>query len=183
MAHGAQRAAAAGRARKKGSVGTVGVAGIVGVALRGYAARGVFRSLSDGTRHAARTTFTLLWHHGLTFRFVVDQAESTVAFPALLPAVPARSAMARELKAFLEPFQTAAVPEHRRIDPRKARLQLTFRGGAASLGLVVKNREFEYATRRLVHLAQEVYLVFLPDGPYDDYRIEKLGLDPDTVWA
>ena len=32
--------------------------------------------------------------------------------------------------------------------------------------------------RRLVHIAHEIYMVFLPDGPYQDYRVEKLGLDP-----
>lgn len=151
--------------------------------LRGYAGRGVFRSISDGEQHVSKTSFTMVWHHGLAFRFVLDSSAGTVAFPALLPAVPARSSMAKELKAFLNQFQTSEVPSHRRIDPAKARLQVTFRGGTVSLALVVKNREFEYATRRLVHLAQEVFMVFLPDGPYYDYRIEKLGLDPDTVWA
>jgi hypothetical protein len=125
----------------------------------------------------------MVWHHGLVFRFVLDPSAGTVAFPALLPAVPARSPMARELRSFLNQFETAAVPPHRRIDPARARLRVTFRGGTAGLALVVKNREFEYATRRIVHLAQEVFMVFLPDGPYYDYRVEKLGLDPDTVWA
>ena len=151
--------------------------------LRGYAGRGVFRSISDGERHAGKTSFTMVWHHGLVFRFVLDPSAGVVAFPALLPAVPARSPMARELRAFLNQFETAAVPSHRRIDPARARLRVTFRGGIVALALVVKNREFEYATRRIVHLAQEVFMVFLPDGPYYDYRVEKLGLDPDTVWA
>jgi hypothetical protein len=151
--------------------------------LRGYAGRGVFRSISDGEPRGACTSFTMVWHHGLVFRFVLDAAAGIVAFPALLPAVPARSPMATELRAFLDQFQTAGVPPHRRIDPAKAQLRLTFRGGMVSLALVVKNGEFEYATRRLVHLAQEVFMVFLPDGPYYDYRVEKLGLDPDTVWA
>jgi hypothetical protein len=49
------------------------------------------------------------------------------------------------------------------------------------VGLSVRNGEFEYCTRRLVHLAQEVFMVFLPDGPYDAYRIDKLGLDPNVA--
>jgi hypothetical protein len=149
--------------------------------LREYAGRGVFRSLSDGERRGSRTTFTMVWHHGLIFRFVLDTAAGTVAFPALLPGVPARSSMARELQGFLEQFQTRDVPVHRRIDPAKARLHVAVRGGSASLALSVRNRQFEYATRRLVHLAQEVFMVFLPDGPYADYRVEKLGVNPDIA--
>lgn len=151
--------------------------------LRDYAGRGVFRSVSDGDRRAGTTSFTMVWHHGLVFRFVLDCSAATVSFPALLPGVPARSSMAKELKAFLGRFQTDDVPAHRRIDSTKARLRISIQSGTVSLALVVRNSEFEYATRRLVHLAQEVFMVFLPDGPYYDYRIEKLGLDPDTVWA
>ena len=91
--------------------------------------------------------------------------------------------MAKELKAFLGRFQTDEVPLHRRVDAEKASLRIVIRGDSVSVALVVKNNEFEYATRRLVHLAQEVFMVFLPDGPYSDYRIEQLGLDPDSVWA
>jgi len=25
--------------------------------------------------------------------------------------------------------------------------------------------------------------VFLPDGPYHEYRVEQLGVDPEAVWA
>ena len=151
--------------------------------LKDYAGRGVFRSISDGDRRAGKTTFTMVWHHGRVFHFVLDCTAGTVSFPELLPGVPARSSMARELKAFLGRFETADAPPHRRIDSTRARLRIRNRRGSISLALVVKKGEFEYATRRLVHLAQEVFMVFLPDGPYYDYRIAKLGLDPDTVWA
>jgi hypothetical protein len=155
----------------------------VGDVLRDYAGRRVFRSISEGERRAGKTTFSMVWHHGRTFRFVLDCTARKVSFPGLLPGVPPRSSMARELKAFLGQFQTDQVPPHRRIDSRKAALRILVRGNNVSVALIVKNNEFEYSTRRLVHLAQEVYMVFLPDGPYSDYRIETLGLDPDNVWV
>jgi hypothetical protein len=151
--------------------------------LKDYASRGVFRSFHEEPHRAGRTSFTMLWHHDRTFTCVLDLPRRTVSFPALLPGVPARSSMAKELKAFLGRFQTAAVPPHRRIDPAKARLEVGIRAGSVSLALIVVHGEFEYAARRLVHLAQEVFLVFLLDGPYYDYRVEKLGLDPDSVWT
>jgi hypothetical protein len=151
--------------------------------LRGYAERGVFRSFSEGQRRGGTTTFQMVWHHGRLFRFALDTTGGLVSFPTLLPEVPPRSPMQRDLKAFLRSFETDEVPPHRRIDPAKARLRITRRAGGLSVALAVKNGEFEYCTRRLVHLAQEVFLVFLPDGPYYEYRVEKLGLDPNVAWA
>ena len=156
---------------------------VVSQVLKGYAERGVFRSFGEGARRGPRTTYQMVWHHGRTFQFVFDSAAGVVAFPALLPDVPARSPMLKELKAFLHRFETDDVPEHRRIDSTKARLQVTRRVGGVSLALVVKRGELEYCTRRIVHLAQEVFMVFLPDGPYYEYRVEKLGLDPNVAWA
>jgi hypothetical protein len=156
---------------------------VVTDALKGYAERGVFRGLSNPQRRGKTTAFTMLWHHGRRFHFVLDETAGTVSFPDLLPGVPARSPMFKELKAFLHQFETDAVPDHRRIDPKKGRLKVLPRGGDVSVTLTVKNGEWEYCTRRLVHLAQEVYMVFLHDGPYSDYRVAQLGIDPESVWA
>lgn len=155
---------------------------MVGALLTEYAARGVFRGVGDGERRRGKTTFTLRWHYDRQIRLVLDPQAATVCFPALLPEAPARSPMVRELKAFLRRFETDDVPPHRRIDPAKGRLRVAVRAGNVSLGLVVLDDETEYCTRRLVHLAHEVFMVFLPDGPYDAYRVEKLGLDPERAW-
>jgi hypothetical protein len=156
---------------------------VVTETLKGYAERGVFRGLSNPQRRGKTTAFTMLWHHGRRFRFVADEAAAIVSFPELLPGVPARSPMLKELKSFLHQFETPQVPDHRRIDPKKARLKVAARAGSVSVALTIRNAEWEYGTRRLVHLAQEVFMVFLHDGPYSDYRVAQLGLDPESVWA
>jgi hypothetical protein len=151
--------------------------------LRGYVDRGVFRSLGAGTPRGPQTTFTIVWHHGRAFRLIVDRTARTVAFPAVLPAIPSRSPMLGELRRFTRQFSSAELPPHRRVDPARGRLRLTSRRGGVSLALTVVRGEWEYCTRRLVHIAHEIYMVFLPDGPYQDYRVEILGLDPDAVWT
>lgn len=151
--------------------------------LRGYAERGVFRSFSQTDQRGGKTTFNVLWHHGRVFRLVVDTTAQTISFPALLPDVPAGSPMLKELKAYLHQFETTEVPIHRRIDPANARLQVTKRAGNVALTLVVKRRQYEYCARRLVNLAHEVFMIFLPDGPYYEYRVQKLGVDPELVWS
>lgn len=151
--------------------------------LADYARRGFFHAVSGGERGRGRTTFTILWHHGRSFRFVFDPARRVVSFPALLPGAPARSPMVKELKAFLGSFATDEVPPHRRLEPDKVRLRVAARAGTVSLALTSLDGDLEYAVRRIVNLAHEVFMVFLPDGPYDLYRVEHLGLDPDRAWA
>ena len=161
----------------------VNPAGAIEAILRGYVERGVFRSLGPGIPRGTQTAFTIVWHHGRTFRLIVDRAARTVSFPAVLPAIPARSAMLGELRRFTRQFTSADLPPHRRVDSAKGRLRLAARPSGVTLSLTVVRGEWEYSTRRLVHIAHEIYMVFLPDGPYQDYRVEKLGLDPDAVWT
>jgi len=151
--------------------------------LRGYAERGVFRSFSQADRRGGKTTFNVLWHHGRVFRLVVDTTAHTVSFPALLPDVPAGSPLFTDLEAYLHQFETKAVPVHRRIDPAKARLCIARRSGNVAVSLAVKRGQYAYCAKRLVNLAHEVFMVFLPDGPYYDYRVQKLGVDPEVVWS
>lgn len=161
----------------------VNPAGVAETVLRGYVDRGVFRSLGAPAPRGAQTAFTLVWHHGRSFRLIVDRTARTVSFPAVLPAIPARSPMLGELRRFTRQFTSADLPPHRRVDPAKGHLRLTSRPAGVSLSLTVVRGEWEYCTRRLVHIAHEIYMVFLPDGPYQEYRVEKLGLDPDAVWT
>ena len=127
--------------------------------------------------------FWLLWHSNRIFELVLDAEKDTLRIRTLLPRVPVRSPMYRELKAFVNSFFSDERPDHRRIDAKRARLRPTNRRGTVSLTLTFRNGEYDYGTRRLVHLVQEIFLSFLADGPYIDYRVENLGLDPDRQWA
>ncbi len=158
-------------------------AGAIETILRGYVERGVFRSLGPGIPRGTQTVFAIVWHHGRTFRLIVDRAARTVSFPAVMPAIPARSSMLGELRRFTRQFTSGGLPPHRRVEPAKGRLRLASRRAGVSLSMTVLRGEWEYCTRRLVHIAHEIYIVFLPDGPYQDYRVEKLGVDPDAVWT
>lgn len=145
----------------------------VGEVLRDYARRGVFRDFTESNMRIGRIVFRMLWHDQRTYRFVFDREASELSFPALLPGVTARSPRFRELKLFLRsysipestpesiPEPAQELPEHRRLDPRKGELRLFVRHGALTLGVAVKNGEYEYCTRRMVQLAQDVLTMFL----------------------
>ena len=121
------------------------------------------------------------WHRDQLFELVVDAQKRTLRFPLVLPAVPVQSEMYRELRAFVAERQGESVPEHRRIDPAKSAVQVGNRGGTVSITLTAVDEDYDYATRKLVNLVHEIYLVFLYDGLYYDYLVETFDLDPDRM--
>jgi hypothetical protein len=147
--------------------------------LEGYAAKAVFRGFGAHPQAAGKAAYRMIWHHDRPFELLLDIPKKTLRFPAVLPGVPARSPMYRELQAFLKVRQTAEMPEHRRVNPAKARIALSNQRGAVSLKLTVKDGDFDYATRKIIHIAHEIFMIFLVDGPYFEYMVEQLGLDPD----
>ena len=153
--------------------------GLVTSILEGYAEKAVFRAFSAHPKRGGKVTYKMVWHYDRPFELLLDVPAKTLQFPAVLPGVPARSAMYRELQAFLKVRQSADTPEHRRVDPAKARLVSTNQRGAVSLKLTVKDGDFDYATRKLIQIVHEIFMVFLVDGPYFEYLVEQLGLDPD----
>ena len=121
----------------------------------------------------------MIWHHDRPFEMLLDVPNKTLQFPDVLPGVPARSAMYRELRAFLQARQSQEMPEHRRVNPAKARLAVGNKRGAVSVTVTVKDGDFDYAARKIIHIVHEIFLIFLVDGPYFEYMVEHLGLDED----
>jgi hypothetical protein len=152
---------------------------LVTAILEGYAEKAVFRGFSAHPSGNGKATYRMVWHFDRPFELLLDVPGKTLRFPAVLPGVPARSAMYRALRAFLKLRQTDAMPEHRRVDSAKARVTSTNARGAVSLKLTVKDGDFDYAARKTIHVVHEIFMVFLVDGPYYEYMVEQLGLDPD----
>ena len=164
--------------------------------LEGYAERGVFRGFSrgpgsnrkgsnrkSGNRKSSsrKASFRLLWHRDRLFELILDLDRHTLRFPLVLPHVDAKSTMYQKLKEFLKSRQSEEMPQHRRIDTRKARVQSVNRGGNVAVILTIQDGDYEYGARKLVHLVHEIFLVFLVDGPYYESMVETFGLDPDGI--
>jgi hypothetical protein len=147
--------------------------------LEGYAEKAVFRGFSTHPGTKGQATYRMVWHHDRPFEMFLDAGEKTLRFPGVLPGGPARSPMYRELQAFLKVRQSAQVPEHRRVNPAKARLAVGNQQGNVSVTVTAKDADFDYATRKIIQMVHEIFLTFLVDGPYFEYMVEHLGLDPD----
>lgn len=149
--------------------------------LENYAQRGIFRGFSRGPAASGKASFRMTWHRDRQFELILDVARKTLRFPLVLPDVPARSEMFREFEAFVASRFSAELPPHRRMDSRKIEIRPASRSGNVSLTLTVLDGDFEYATRMLIHLVHEIFLVFLYDGKYYDYLVETFDLDPDRL--
>ncbi len=152
---------------------------IVASALEEYAARGIFRGFSRGPVAGGKAAFKIVWHYGCTFELIFDSTRNAIRFPYVLENVPADSSMYEEFKEFLRSRQSPELPDHRRIDRGKVEIRPYNRGGTISLRFKAKDGDVEYGVRRMVNLVNEIFLVFLPDGPYSEYLVETFDLDPE----
>jgi hypothetical protein len=143
-------------------------------ALKAYADRGVFRGFSATPAARGRVEYEFLWLTRRPMRAVFDSRASTLAFPALLPSLPADAA--REVKALVS-RSGRAVPAHKRIDARKARVAGAMRGGAFSLTVTVKGDNHAYAASRALNLINELFVELQASHPA--YLIETFGFSTE----
>jgi hypothetical protein len=146
--------------------------------LQAYADRGVFRGPLSETRSAQSVRYRVRWHRNREFDLILDRARHNARALEVLPSIPARSPMYREFKEFLASFQDGSRPKHRSVDAKKVEVKPVNRSGSVSIRLNVRNGDYAYAIEKLLTLIHETYLGFL-NGPYDHYRVEALGADPD----
>lgn len=159
-------------------VGTRERLAIVAFALENYAQRGVFRGFSQDLR-PTKAVFRLLWHRERVFELTFESNKNTLRFSQVLPNVDA--AMFRDLQEFIRLRFLPELPDHRRIDPDKVQVQPTRRNGNVALTLLILDGDDEYAVCKFIHLVHEIFLTFLLDGRYYDYKVENFDLDPDHI--
>ena len=146
-----------------------------------YAERGVFRSFSEIPAAGSAVRFRFQWFRDVAFVVEFRPRTRTLAFVDLLPEVPARSAMDRDLRAFVKGRTARAVPEHRRVDVRKMTAACRNRGGRISIVITLKDRHAEYGVRRAVNLVQEILMDFLNDDRFTQYQVAHFSLDPELA--
>jgi hypothetical protein len=159
---------------------------VIGEVLKSYSDRGFLRGVGAGRRgRGEQVDYSIRWHYNRVVTVRLDPVSCVVSMPKLLPEVPANSAMYANFRKFIHSFASCKSqrPAHRRVDPSKASLTCGNRSGYVSLSLRVLDHDMEYGARKLINVAQEVFVCFLRDGPYYDYRVEYLGLDPDGGWG
>jgi hypothetical protein len=130
----------------------------VGAVLQDYTNRGVFQHYRIEPRKNG-IDFHFGWLYGQPFTLGCEPKQRRLSLVDLLPNVEANSMMHREIKAWLKHRAAADVPEHRRVDPARARTALRLRGGTLSLALEAGSEsDYEYCTRKIINLTHEFFL-------------------------
>lgn len=142
----------------------------VRASLQGYADRGVFRGFSESK--PGQFKFVWLIQHQMELH--LDAAKHELRFKHLLPGVTARSPLYAELKQFIAERHDHALPEHRRVDRRRAEVACSNRSGFVSLTLTVKKSQYEYGVNRLVNLVHELFLHLREHHP--EYLMENFNV-------
>jgi hypothetical protein len=138
--------------------------------LQVYADRGVFRGFSE----VRDGHFRFVWLMRRQMELNVDTSKQMLRFRQLLPGVPASSKMYAELKSFIRQRHDRELPDHRRIDRRRAEVSCTNRGGFVSVSLKVKNNQYAYGVNRVVNLVHELF-IHLRDA-YPEYMAENFDV-------
>ena len=133
--------------------------------LQAYADRRVFSGFSEGRPVAGRHRFRFSWLGTEPLTLDYTPSSGTFVFRALLPSVPARSRLFSDLDAFVAGRASTRLPEHRRIDRRRARVRCVAARGAVSLELVATRNFHDYGVNRVVNLVHEVFLYLQEHRP------------------
>ncbi len=154
---------------------------LVDVILRTYAEKGVFTGYARLKHSTSAAQYRIRWFYSRPMDVSLDRKRQTISLPEFLPSVDLQPVLVRDLRAFLRGM--SELPEHRRLDETRAELSLRRKGNALTLAVRSLDGDLEYACRKLVHIANEVLLVFLSSHLYDQYKIDGLGVDPETIWG
>jgi hypothetical protein len=123
--------------------------------------------------------YRMQWHKDRFYDLLFDTGKGSLRFPVVLPKVSRE--MYEAFKKFVASRQNDEMLEHRRIDPQKVRISCSLKNGNVSLLFTAKDKDFEYATKKLINLMHEVFMVFLRDGLYYEYLIETFDIDRDQL--
>lgn len=143
-------------------------------ALQRYADRGVFRGLSVRRGAAGRQEFRFTWLVPQSFTLAYEPRSGALTFRNLLPGAGRDTALSRELKAMVQDHTGRAVPAHRRIDQRRARVTCWVRRGHLSIALTVRGPHHEYAVQKGLNLVNAMFMLL--HSTYPDYLVTYFGL-------
>ena len=134
----------------------------------------MFRGFRAVPETGGRVAYEFFWLTRKPMRAVFDR-RGALSFPALLPQAP--RSIAAEMKAMVAARSTAAVPAHKRIDSRRARLEAASRKGNLSLSVDIRGRNQAYAVSKALNLVNEMFVALHEAHP--DYLVEHFGISQE----
>jgi hypothetical protein len=146
----------------------------VTAALQQYADRGVFRGFRASSEGRGRIGYQFLWLTRRPMHASVDR-RGVLAFPAVLPQAP--QVIVAQLKSMVAERSTKSVPDHKRLDGRRAKFACTVRKGDFSLSVAIRGGNHEYAVSKALNLVNEMF-VALHEG-HPEYPVQHFGISQE----
>ena len=106
------------------------------------------------------------------FTLSYDPSSGALAFRDLLPNVPARSSLGAALRRFIDGRCARGLPEHRRVDPRRATVGCSIRRGALTVEIVARKNHHGYGVNRAVNLVHEIFVhlhTYYPEYMWENF--------------
>ena len=143
--------------------------------LQSYADRGVFRGFRATPAPPARVTYRFVWLTRQPVQAVFDTRTQTLAFPALLPKI--STAGATDAAAVIASRAKRGIPDHKRIDARRARIHGAVRNGGFSLSIAIRGNNHNYGVKTALSVINEIFVRLQERHP--EYLVEHFGMSPE----
>ena len=106
-----------------------------------------------------------------------DHRNNVLTFPALFPRVDTVSPITADLRALIAARAGRHIPEHKRVDARRARIAGSTRKGDWSLTVEIRGSNHEYAVRKALNLINELFVLL--HERYPEYLVQQFGLSTE----
>ncbi len=104
-----------------------------------------------------------------------DSRRRVLTFPSLFPGVD--SATAAQLKSMVASRTHRDLPDHKRLDARRARFASALRKRDFSLSVEIRGMNHDYAVGKALNLINELFLALQERHP--EYLIERFGFSTE----
>ena len=119
-------------------------------------------------------SYQFLWLTRRPMHASIDR-RGRLTFTALLPQ--ATKEIVAEMKSLVAARSTRAVPEHKRIDARRARLACVLRKGHLTLAIDIRGQNQEYAVKQVLNLINDMFVALHESHP--EYLVEHFGISQE----
>jgi hypothetical protein len=134
----------------------------------------VFRGFQASPAARGRIDYRFLWLTRKPMHASIDR-RSVLTFPALLPE--ASPAIVAKMKSMVSARSTRAVPDHQRMDARRARLASAVRKGDFTLSVEIRGRNQEYAVKKALNLINDLFVAL--HEQYPEYLGQHFGISQE----
>jgi hypothetical protein len=125
--------------------------------LKEYSERGVFRGFKENAGRNGKVEFTFTWLLDKPFTLVADTKTGSLQMKNLLPHVPSKSDMDKDLKEFVAAQMNQKQSAHNRVDAKRADLKCTNRLEKISLTLDIKKNQYSYGVTKLLNTTNKLF--------------------------